>query len=49
MSELRYHLQGTSMKNINETFTDDEIEAMREVKGDRTWREAILDEFGVKD
>ena len=35
------------MKNINETFTDDEIEAMREVKGDRTWREAILDEFGV--
>ena len=35
------------MKNINETFTDDEIDAMREVKGDRTWREAILDEFGV--
>ena len=35
------------MKNINETFTDDEIEAMRDVKGDRTWREAILDEFGV--
>ena len=37
------------MKNINETFTDDEIDALREVKGDRTWREAILDEFGVKD
>ena len=35
------------MKNINVTFTDDEIEAMRDVKGDRTWREAILDEFGV--
>ena len=35
------------MKNITETFTDDEIEAMRDVKGDRTWREAILDEFGV--
>ena len=35
------------MKNINETFTDDEIEAMLEVKGDRTWREAILDEFGI--
>ena len=35
------------MKNINETFTDDEIEAMRDVKGDRTWREAILQEFGV--
>ena len=37
------------MKTINETFTDDEIEAMRDVKGDRTWREAILQEFGVKD
>lgn len=37
------------MKNINETFTDDEIEAMREIKGDRTWREAILQEFGVDD
>ena len=35
------------MKNINETFTDDEIDELREVKGDRTWREAILDEFGV--
>ena len=35
------------MKNINVTFTDDEIEAMRDVKGDRTWREAILQEFGV--
>ena len=37
------------MKNINVTFTDEEIEAMQDVKGDRTWREAILDEFGVKD
>ena len=37
------------MKTINETFTDDEIESMRDVKGDRTWREAILQEFGVKD
>ena len=37
------------MRTINETFTDDEIEAMRDVKGDRTWREAILQEFGVKD
>ena len=35
------------MRTINETFTDDEIEAMRDVKGDRTWREAILQEFGV--
>jgi len=35
------------MKNINVTFTDEEIEAMREVKGDRTWREAIREEFGT--
>lgn len=37
------------MKNINVTFTDEEIEDMREVKGDRTWREAIREEFGVDD
>ena len=35
------------MKNINETFTDDELARLKEIKGDRTWREAILDEFGV--
>lgn len=33
------------MKTINETFTDDELEQLKAVKGDRTWREAILDEF----
>jgi hypothetical protein len=37
------------MKNINETFTDDEIEALRDVKGPRTWREAILEEFGIEE
>ena len=35
------------MKTINETFTDDEMKRLKEIKGDRTWREAILDEFGV--
>jgi hypothetical protein len=35
------------MKTINETFTNDELEALKEQKGDRTWREAILKEFGV--
>lgn len=35
------------MKTINETFTDDELKRLKEIKGDRTWREAILDEFGV--
>lgn len=35
------------MKQINPTFEDCEHEALTEVKGDRTWREAILEEFGV--
>ena len=35
------------MKTINEPFTDDELKRLKEIKGDRTWREAILDEFGV--
>lgn len=35
------------MKTINETFTEDEIDALQDVKGNRTWREAILQEFGV--
>jgi hypothetical protein len=29
-------------------FTDSEHEALAEVKGERTWHEAILDEFGVE-
>ena len=36
------------MKRIYETFDDDEHEKLGEVKGDRTWREAILEEFDVK-
>lgn len=35
------------MKTVNETFTDDEHDRLATVKGDRTWREAILEEFGV--
>ncbi len=35
------------MKNLYETFEDDEFEELLEVKGDRNWREAILEEFGV--
>lgn len=35
------------MKHLRETFTDDEFKALKDVKGDRSWREAILDEFGV--
>lgn len=32
---------------LNETFSDTEHERLTTVKGDRTWREAILEEFGV--
>jgi len=35
------------VKRINETFTDDEHEALSEIKGDRTWHEAIIEEFGI--
>ena len=35
------------MRNLNETFTDDEYDRLKEVKGDRTWREAVLEEFEV--
>ena len=35
------------VKSISETFTDEEHERLTDVKGDRTWREAILEEFGV--
>jgi hypothetical protein len=37
------------VKQLNETFTAEEFQALREVKADRTWREAILQEFGVRD
>lgn len=35
------------MKRINEHFTDEEQGALSDVKGERTWRKAILEEFGV--
>lgn len=37
------------MKSINPTFEDEEHKQLTEVKGDRTWREAIKEEFGVSD
>lgn len=36
------------MKRVNEIFTDEEHAALSTVKGARTWREAILSEFGVE-
>lgn len=35
------------MRQLNETFPDDEYDQLKDVKGARTWREAILEEFGV--
>lgn len=37
------------MRGISESFTDGEFEQLKDVKGDRSWREAILEEFGVRD
>jgi len=36
------------MKTLNEKFEDGEFADLSEVKGDRSWRTAILEEFGVK-
>jgi hypothetical protein len=35
------------VQHINEAFTAEEMHALRSVKGSRTWRDAILEEFGV--
>jgi protein-arginine kinase activator protein McsA len=35
-------------KSIFEAFEDDIFEDLKQVKGDRTWHDAILEEFGVK-
>jgi hypothetical protein len=35
------------MKQINATFEDGEHVSLKAVKGDRTWREAIIEEFGI--
>lgn len=36
------------VQHINEAFTVEEMRALRSVKGARTWRDAILEEFGVE-
>jgi len=35
------------MKHINVPVDDETHEALAEIKGERTWGEALLDEFGV--
>jgi predicted CopG family antitoxin len=34
-------------KTINEAFDEEQYSELKAVKGDRTWSEAILQEFGV--
>jgi len=33
------------VKHLSETFTDEEFDRLRRGKGDRSWREALLDEL----
>jgi len=40
-------LIGMPVRRINPAFTSDEFERLQEEKGERTWTEAILEEFGV--
>jgi hypothetical protein len=35
------------MRTLNVVFNDTDYERLIEVKGDRDWRDAILEEFGV--
>lgn len=38
------------MKDVRVTFTDDEHEQLSDEKGeDRSWHDAMLEEFGVSD
>lgn len=37
------------VKWLNEAFNEENYEELQDVKGDRSWREAILEEFGVKE
>lgn len=39
----------TETKTLNETFGQEEFQALTEIKGERTWHDAILEEFGVMD
>lgn len=36
------------MKTLNEKFEDGDYADLKSVKGDRSWRTAILEEFDVK-
>jgi hypothetical protein len=40
---------GVVVKHLNIPVTDDEHNALADVKGDRTWRAALIEEFGVEE
>lgn len=35
------------MRTLNERFTDEEFARLKRKKGDRSWHDAILEEFGA--
>ena len=37
------------MKHLNIPVTDDEHEQLKEVKDDRSWHDALVDEFDIDD
>jgi hypothetical protein len=37
------------MKHLNVPFDDETYDDLRAAKGDRSWQEAICEEFGVDD
>ena len=47
MNFIKVTHQVSDMKRIYETFEDEEFQKLEKVKDDRSWREAILEEFGV--
>jgi len=36
-------------RRLSVPFTEAEYEQLKDVKGDRTWQEAVLQQFGVED
>lgn len=37
------------IRHLQAQFTETEFERLSDVKGDRTWEQAIKDEFGISD
>jgi hypothetical protein len=37
------------MRHVKAQFTDDEFETLKEAKGDRSWREVLLEDVAGED